>query len=444
MTPRAGSGTDRPRAARGRATPMWRCCADFARRPEQGLRLTLVAREPHTPYSGMLPGLVRGDYGFDQAHIDLAPLAAVSGARLLMAEADGIDLAARLVSIAGRPPIGFDLLSLDVGGLPQMPPDANGIPVKPIGQFLDRLAALQSALERGARIAVVGAGPAGTELSLALARRFGGARPDRARRGGTPEPLPTAPDRARTLARAALAEAGVELVCGVQAGALHDGRLLLSDGSALDIEPALWATGVVGPELPCRSRARLRRGGLRARRSRLAQRQPFVRLRRRRLRVRRGRGAAEGGGVGGARRRAARREPAPCRLRPGGAPLAAAKGGAHHPRDRQRGAHRLAQRPYRRRAADLALEGLDRPALDANVRDADEAAPGRSCGGHALRRLRCQGGRGRSRRDARRAEPEPASGRPDRGCRRRRRGRDAATARPGTGAERRLLPRLPG
>ena len=50
----------------------------FAMRPEPGVRLTLIGREPETPYTGMLPGLIRGEYSFDQAHIDLAPLAAGS------------------------------------------------------------------------------------------------------------------------------------------------------------------------------------------------------------------------------------------------------------------------------------------------------------------------------------------------------------------------------
>ena len=50
----------------------------FALRPEPGVRLTLIGREPETPYTGMLPGLIRGDYTFEQAHIDLAPLAAAA------------------------------------------------------------------------------------------------------------------------------------------------------------------------------------------------------------------------------------------------------------------------------------------------------------------------------------------------------------------------------
>ena len=62
------------------------------------MRLTLIGREPETPYTGMLPGLIRGDYTFEQAHIDLAPLAASAGARLILAEATAIDLAERRLS----------------------------------------------------------------------------------------------------------------------------------------------------------------------------------------------------------------------------------------------------------------------------------------------------------------------------------------------------------
>jgi selenide,water dikinase len=219
----------------------------FAMRREPSVRVTIVAREPHTPYSGMLPGLIRGDYGFDEAHIDLAPLAAASGARLVMAEATGLDLESRAVAVAGRPDLPFDLLSIDIGGQPAMP-GTEGVAVKPIGRFLDRLAAIEHELADGARIAIVGAGPAGTELALALAHRFRG-RFRLTLICNETEPLPGAPVRARAGARSALVEAGVELTCGVQAGAFTAGALPLSDGSYLQADEVLWATGVVAPAL---------------------------------------------------------------------------------------------------------------------------------------------------------------------------------------------------
>ena len=217
----------------------------FAMKPEPGVRLTLVAREPETPYSGMLPGLIRGDYTVDQAHMDLAPLAAAAGARLILAEATRIDLTARSIGMTGRPDIPFDLLSIDVGGSPAMP-DGGGIPVKPIGRFLDQLQALEESLPPDSRIAVIGGGASGVELALALASRFRG-QLRITLISATPEPLASAPARARRVARAALVDAGVEMASGVTAGALAGGVLPLSDGTALDMAAALWATGVVGP-----------------------------------------------------------------------------------------------------------------------------------------------------------------------------------------------------
>jgi selenide,water dikinase len=166
---------------------------------------------------------------------------------LVIAEATAIDLAARQIAVRGRPAIRFDWLSIDIGGVPAMPP-GGGIGVKPIGDFLVTLARLEGALADGARVALVGGGAAGTELALALAERFAG-RVRITLVCDTAEPLTEAPPRARAMARAALADARVELVCLVRAGAQADGRLALSDGSFLAVEAVLWASNVVGPPL---------------------------------------------------------------------------------------------------------------------------------------------------------------------------------------------------
>lgn len=217
----------------------------FAMRREPGVRLTLIGREPETPYSGMLPGLIRGEYSHHQAHIDLAPLAALAGARLIVAEATAIDPHAQTLTVTGRPAVSFDLLSLDVGGVPVVP-DGAGIAVKPIGTFLDRLYRMEAELVPHARIAVVGGGPAGIELALALAVRFA----EHLRVivvSATREPIPTAPAAARRAVRQALVDRGVELVCGVTATGLTNGQLSLSDGSSIEVATALWATPVEGP-----------------------------------------------------------------------------------------------------------------------------------------------------------------------------------------------------
>jgi selenide,water dikinase len=217
----------------------------FAQRPEPDLRITLIAREPRSLYTGMLSGLIRGEYSFAEAHIDLAPLAAAAGVRLVLAEASAIDPVRRAIRLGGLREIGFDLLSIDIGGVPPMPVEC-GTPVRPIGGFLHRLDAVITALPASGRIAVVGAGAAGTELALAVKQRFGGRVTLVCATSG---PLPTAPKRAQAIARAALNGAGVELACGVRALGFADRWLGLSDGSALEADAALWANGSVGPAL---------------------------------------------------------------------------------------------------------------------------------------------------------------------------------------------------
>ncbi len=214
----------------------------FAMRPMPGVRLTLIAREAMTPYSGMLPGLLRGEYSYDDAHIDCVRLAAAAGARLILAEADGLDLAARQVGIAGRPGVAWDLLSIDVGGQPVM--GSGGTPVKPIGRFLDRLAEIEARLAPERRIAVAGGGAAGVELAIALARRWAG-RAQVILVSADATPLATAPATVGRAVAAGLRDAGVEVVNLARAESFADGVLRLSGGGGIAADEVLWATGVV-------------------------------------------------------------------------------------------------------------------------------------------------------------------------------------------------------
>ena len=152
----------------------------FGMKPIPGVRFTLISREVHTPYSGMLPGLVAGLYEFDEAHIDTGPLARFAGARLYQDEVTGLDLTGRRVICRHRPPVPFDLLSLNIGSTPNTAdvPGASdhAIPVKPIDGFLKRFDALKQRVfeRRGVgRIVLVGAGAGGVELLLSVGQGCG-------------------------------------------------------------------------------------------------------------------------------------------------------------------------------------------------------------------------------------------------------------------------------
>ena len=151
----------------------------FGMRPVPGVRLTLVCRDVHTPYSGMLPGLIAGHYTYDEAHIDLRKLAVFASARFVHAEVTALDPATRELHFDHRPSIPYDLLSLNTGSTPgtQGVPGAKdfAVPVKPIAGFLPRWKGLLdrvASLDETPRIAVVGAGAGGVELTLAMQYRL--------------------------------------------------------------------------------------------------------------------------------------------------------------------------------------------------------------------------------------------------------------------------------
>ena len=147
----------------------------FAMKPEPGVRLTLVTRDLETPYSGMLPGVIAGLYAEREAHIDLLRLSAVTGTRLIHAEAIGIDRGQKRVLLAGRPPIAYDLLSIDVGITPASGAHRGRGRARHRRQA-DRLVPGKFAALRARcrmpdgprRIAVIGGGAGGVELILSV------------------------------------------------------------------------------------------------------------------------------------------------------------------------------------------------------------------------------------------------------------------------------------
>lgn len=147
--------------------------------PMPGVRLTLICRDSDTPYSGMLPGYIAGHYSHDDVHIDLRTLAGFAGARFFKDEVIGLDRASGKVLCKNRPPVPYDRVSINIGSTPQMSrvPGAaeHAVAVKPIHLFNERWLALLERVRRQpgkTRIALVGGGAGGVELTLALQHRL--------------------------------------------------------------------------------------------------------------------------------------------------------------------------------------------------------------------------------------------------------------------------------
>ncbi len=238
---------------------------DFAMRPEPGLHLTLVVDRPEAVYSGMLPGLVAGEYRAEELEIDAVPLARLAGARCVLAAALRIDPEARAIELEGRPPLGYDLASLDVGsslrGL-ELPGVAEyALATRPIRRFVDDFDARLAAAPRAGEpleLCVVGAGAAGVELALCADARL--------RREGTqarirvicesPRILPGASASLVRRAERELAARGIELLAQARALRVRKRELVLDTGQgeeSLRCDLALWATGAAPPALLARS-----------------------------------------------------------------------------------------------------------------------------------------------------------------------------------------------
>ena len=148
----------------------------FGMNPLPGVRITLISPEVRSPYSGMLPGAVAGHYSLDDMHIELMPLCQFARAGFVRGAADGIDPDRKLVYVRGRPPISYDVLSIDIGITPSLDLEGaeNVIPVKPISTFLARFASFDAEVNAGSvrSVGFVGAGAGGVELALAIQYRL--------------------------------------------------------------------------------------------------------------------------------------------------------------------------------------------------------------------------------------------------------------------------------
>ena len=137
---------------------------NLARDPVAGLRTTVISRDLLVPYSGMLPGYIAGHCAWSDIHIDLAPLAAAAGARLIAGSVSGLNPAERTIVCEDRPAIVYDIASINCGATPALSEIRNadriGIPVKPISQFIPHWQALLKRLRDFGnsrfRLAIVG------------------------------------------------------------------------------------------------------------------------------------------------------------------------------------------------------------------------------------------------------------------------------------------------
>ena len=144
--------------------------------------MTVVVDQPVAVYSGMVPGFVAGQYRADELEIDVVPLARRAVARVILSPATRIDAGEKLVHLADRPPIRYDVASVDIGstvaGLELPGIREHALPTRPIAELVRRTEALVEKVRSrkpgsSFRVVIVGGGAGGVELGFTLWERLG-------------------------------------------------------------------------------------------------------------------------------------------------------------------------------------------------------------------------------------------------------------------------------
>lgn len=131
--------------------------------------LIVVTNRTELLYSGMVPGLIAGEYERAELVIDAAALASRADAELIVGEVERIDAPSRVVQLGDGRSVAYDVASLDVGSVPAGQPNVPVVPARAADE-------LMSALDRLGRpegsVVVAGGGAAGVELAAAIRARL--------------------------------------------------------------------------------------------------------------------------------------------------------------------------------------------------------------------------------------------------------------------------------
>lgn len=224
----------------------------MAMEPWLGTQVTLVSENPVLVYSGMLPGAVSGFYPAEATEIDLWRLAAAAGAKFVHAAVSGLDVARKEVFLPDRPPLSYDLVSLNTGGVPRLDrilgAESAGVPLRPAVAFLAFWRAFALDTDRHhLGVTVVGGGAGGVEIILAMRKRLGSHVPLHLVQATQDLASGLAPLAQRHIV-AELAKQKIQLHLALTVRSIRGDVLLLETGQELRTGAVFWATGVKAPD----------------------------------------------------------------------------------------------------------------------------------------------------------------------------------------------------
>ena len=226
--------------------------------PISNANLICVSNFPVASYSGMMPGVLAGQYPREAMNIDLVRLCQSAGARLILGDVENLDVEKQELHFTNRPPLSYDQLSIGVGSVPSfenvtVTSDRNLLAVKPMQTFLDRLENRLQDFDKKSpvRIAIVGGGIGSIETAFCLKQKLLNesrvheitliTRGSRIGRGLSSSTQQLIEDQ--------LQQKEIELITGRAVSEVLDAGLRLETERIVEADLILWTTGAVAPPL---------------------------------------------------------------------------------------------------------------------------------------------------------------------------------------------------
>ena len=237
-------------------------------KPIENTQLVCVSNHPIATYSGMMPGVLAGQYPIADMEIDLVRYCASAGVRLVVGNVTGIDRDERELQFADRPPLAYDYLCVGIGSRPtttgvDVKDGSKLVAIKPMQTFLERLKAhfetVAATQTTKPKIAIVGGGIGSIEIAFCLDRRIQdtpeaiGLKPGQlveitlvtgGKRVGSGL-IESTQDKVDTV----FESRGIKQLTGSRVKTVDGHQLQLADGTSHDFDLIIWATSAVAPEL---------------------------------------------------------------------------------------------------------------------------------------------------------------------------------------------------
>lgn len=210
----------------------------WAMQPLKEVECLLVTERPTVLYSGMVPGLLAGEYRREEVEIDLVRICRNIGVSLWIDRVVGVT--SHKVLFDSRPSVVADCISINVGSKPKPIEDIGlvplHIPLKPLNDFIKGIEEWEAGIESrlNNRFWIIGGGGSGVEVSLALKQRW---------RSKSVELGIVAGSSLSTTFETLLKEKGVILRRDSLVQKIHADHLELNSGEKLRYEGAVSCTG---------------------------------------------------------------------------------------------------------------------------------------------------------------------------------------------------------